>query len=85
MPEGGCYYCGNTMINTPYASSQKYLGFANFQKYDIAGFHKLFHIFAIYSFAKFCKVLQLDFGKDSQVPKSWFFTRFCNGYFADGQ
>ena len=78
--------------------SQKYLGFASFRKYDLAGFRKLsrkfanmvlqrfaiFHKwFAIYCFASFSNLSQMDFRKDLQVRKSWFFARIRNGHFAD--
>ena len=46
--------------------SQKYLylGFASFLKYDFTAFAIM-----IYGFARFCKVLQMDFRKDSQSAK----------------
>ena len=36
------------------------------------------------AFANFRKDSQMDFRKDSQVQKSWFFARICNVHFADG-
>ena len=70
--------------------SQKYLGFASIRKYDFTDFCKLSRNIALQflvsqGFARFRKVSQMDFRKDSQVRKSWFFARIRNGHFADGR
>ena len=60
--------------------------FAQIRKYGFAVFRKDSQGFAIYGFAcfaRFRKVLQIDFCKDSQVLKSWFFASILNGHFVD--
>ena len=46
-------------------------------------FRKVLQFVVLQSLAKFCKVLQIDFRKFLRVGKSWSFTRFCNGQFAN--
>ena len=57
--------------------------FAQIRKYGIAAFRNISQAFAIYCFASFSNLSQMDFRKDLQVRKSWFFARIRNGHFAD--
>ena len=71
---------------------QKYFGFTSFHaklqvwfamfSEDLQAF-KIHGPVVLQAFARFCKDLQMDFHKDLQVLKSWFFARIHNGHFAD--
>ena len=63
--------------------SQAYQAFVQIRKYGFAVFSKLLQFMVSQSLARFCKDSKMDFRKDLQMRKSWFFARFHNGPFAD--
>ena len=82
----------NTSVLQAFANmiSHAFASFARISKYGFAVFSKLLQAFTIHGFTSFRKDsqgfangLSQGFAKDSQVRKSWFFSRICNGHFGD--